>query len=200
MPVLINETAFRDSDLKRFVENAFRIAMPTATERKRWRHVRVYVKYGARGRMVGGYAYLGGGPAYIFVRKDQALAGTYGGDWTGGLREELASTIAHELAHTKGLEHKEMRGIARYGYTAKAGPQPEDLFGWAKTTTLRLKEPKKPRPQPTTDDKLAAAEQKVREWTTKKKTATTKVAAWKRKVRSLKAAQTRAAKRGTHGK
>lgn len=184
---IVNQTEYRTRDIRRFVTRCAKIAFRTKAERDEYGNCAIYIRYGSKRTdgYVGGYAYYHGGPAYIFLRKDNPDPID---------RVCLAHTIAHELGHVKGLKHGDMSGLVRYDYA----PGWREFYKWAEDLPCE----KRPEPQaPPEPDPIVQREQKIvryltkiDDWKKKRSFADTKIKTYKRKVRALRAAQTRAAK------
>ena len=93
----------------------------------------------------------------------------------------LAMVIAHELAHARGVKHRDMNE-RRY----KWGEGWRDLYAYAKEYTIGVKTAP---PKPTLDEKrqkeLVKAQKMVATWTTKSKRAQTTLKKWQRKVKAI---------------
>lgn len=103
---------------------------------------------------------------------------------------DLAHVIAHELAHTRGMDHNQMRGSARYRRVGNW----REIYGWAEAMPLEKEAPKK---KPRADVQLQryaralAAEQR---WATKLKRAQTALRNLRPKLRRYERILTAAGK------
>lgn len=93
----------------------------------------------------------------------------------------LAMVIAHELAHAKGLKHRDMNKV-RYGWADGW----RERYAYAKDFAIGVKvDP----PKPTLGDKrqkeLVKAHKMVAVWTTKQKRATTTLKKWQQKAKAI---------------
>lgn len=163
-----NYTHWRTDHLRGFVTRIAQDELEPA-QRKRLRVVVKYNRQKDRG-FCSGRAVLGGSWMKVMV-PSQVVD-----------RVDLAKVIAHEMAHTRGMRHDQMRGCATYrrvdGYREK--------YAWA--TTLPLE--RKPKPtRPSADDRRAArlahAQEMLKAWESRKKLATTKVRYWTRRVKAV---------------
>jgi len=93
---------------------------------------------------------------------------------------DLAHVVAHEVAHSRGVTHAQMRGSPRYDRVAGS----RALYAWAESMPMRRAEPKR-KAKPTTDTVLALARKREREWTTRLRRATTLQRKWRNRVRDL---------------
>ena len=94
---------------------------------------------------------------------------------------DFAYVVRHELGHIFGLAHRDMRGDPRYWPIAA---KTRAYFGYASKIPLRPRAEKRARVK-TSDQKLAAAEGKLREWQRKARLAGTKIAKYKRRIAAL---------------
>lgn len=94
----------------------------------------------------------------------------------------VAKVTAHEMAHLRGLRHREMR-CARYSYQVEGW---REFYAWAAAYTI---ERKAPPPKPTVTErqqrKLDHARGMLVRWERASKRATTKVKRWRGRVRDL---------------
>lgn len=140
----------------------------------------VRVKYGRRGAHVGGNAYVGGRSINLLVGSDAIDT------------MDLAFTIAHEMAHARGMRHRQMRGSPRW-YQIDGW---RDIYAWAADMPVERQAPKA---APTLDDKrerrAAHCREMVAHWERRKKLASSKVRVWTRRLRSVEQRMALAAKR-----
>lgn len=94
----------------------------------------------------------------------------------------LAHVLAHEMAHTRGVTHRQMLGSRRYRYVEGW----REYYAWAKAYPIALRPVP---PAPTTAQKRAArlerAQATLAVWERKVRLASNRVTKWKRRVRQL---------------
>lgn len=90
---------------------------------------------------------------------------------------DFAMVVAHEMAHTRGHQHRAMRGARRW----------EDKEVWAFTRSMPMRLAQKPQRDPEAEraKKLAYAQGMLAKALTRQKRANTIVKKWERKVRAL---------------
>lgn len=160
---------------------ARRVAETELDPAKRKRFV-VRVKYGRRGANVTGHAAYHGSYIQLFLGSDAVDT------------VDLAFTIAHEMAHSRGMTHVQMHGSPRWclidGW--------KDVYAWAAGMPVERQAPKA---RPTLDDRreqrAAHCRSMVARWERRKKLASNKVRVWARRLRAVEARVALAAKRGT---
>jgi hypothetical protein len=95
--------------------------------------------------------------------------------------ESLAMVIAHELAHARGVKHRDMNA-KRYKWAEGW----RELYTYAKDFPIGVKADP---PKPTLDEKrqkeLVKAQKMVTAWTTKSKRAATTLKKWQRKAKAI---------------
>lgn len=101
---------------------------------------------------------------------------------------DFAHVVAHEMAHTRGMRHRQMTGSPRY---TRVGDWRE-LYAWAEAMPITLA-PVKAKARPGPVEKLDAARSMLAEWERKTAHARRFVRKWERKVRHYTSA---VAKRG----
>jgi hypothetical protein len=166
-----NLTHWRTDHLRAFV---VRVAAEELDPEVR-RHYRVVFGYNrqrGKGGGVSGYAYYGGRTAHVNVPSDEVD------------RVNLAHTIAHEMAHSRGMRHRAMRGSRRYTYAEGW----RGFYSWAEAMPL---ERKALPPSLTVNDrarrKHMTAEFAAARWRRKANLAKTMLRKWERRLRRLKA-------------
>lgn len=160
---VVNNTTYRTDHLRAFIQ---RVAETEAEPLLR-RQLRVTVQYKRRGARVCGRAGIHSNWMLLLMDKD---------DQDKCL---LASIIAHEFAHCRGVEHTEMRGPR---YTYEEGWR--ELYAWANALPLERKTaPLKPDASMLVSRKLAHAQASLARWVRKSKTARTIERKWRQKVR-----------------
>ena len=93
-------------------------------------------------------------------------------------KTDFAKVTAHELAHTRGMTHAQMRGNSHY---RRIGSWRKH-YAWAETLPLDVKETKR-KLKPAVDAKLAHAQKMLKLAETRQKRATTLLKKWAIKVR-----------------
>jgi hypothetical protein len=95
---------------------------------------------------------------------------------------DFAHVVAHEFAHARGMEHKDMRGSRRYQRVAGY----RDFYAWAADMPITKRQQA---PRPTVEDRrdarFAHAVAKVLEWETKLKRTQTALKKWRRKAAAV---------------
>ena len=140
------------------------------------KHARVYVKYRRQNE------YISGNCTYGTMRHPRVYM-TLFLPRTGSVPlPHMAHTIAHELAHAKGLKHRDMNKTNRYGWVKGW----EERYAYANEFPIEAKPVKA---KPTLDDKrqkaLKQAQQKIAEWTTKHKRAATTLKKWQKQAKAI---------------
>lgn len=179
---LTNATHFDTRDLRALVGAGLR-----ALGDDRTYHVTVtYTRGGAAG-FTSGYAYYGTGRIRLSVPKRDE--GAVLAELPEPVRIDLARTLAHEIAHTNGVRHREMHGELK---RCCRGGSDDVAVPWADGLPVRAKAPK-PKADP-----LVAREAKalamLERWTRKARLAATKVRKYRKELERV---QRRAAARGT---
>jgi hypothetical protein len=157
-----NHTHWRTDHLRAF---AVRVAQEELDPGKRRRFV-LTVTYGHRGPGVSGSASYNSVQATICVGSDEVD------------KANLAHTIAHEMAHTRGMRHPAMRGSRRYSYVEGW----QNFYSWANELPLERKlKPVRPAKKTTDVDGMVA------KWHRRLKLARTMLRKWERRQRRLRA-------------
>lgn len=162
-----NGTHWRSDHLLRFARRA---ALDELDPEKRKRYV-VRFRYGRSGPGTSGHAPYNGFWCQVNLAS------------TGVDRVDLAHTLAHEMAHSRGMRHPQMRGSSRYRRIGNWS----DVYAWAETLPLETK----PAPRiPTVDERrakrLAHAEAMLTAWEQRLKTAASRVRRWRGRVRDTR--------------
>lgn len=98
---------------------------------------------------------------------------------SGGVdRIDLAHTIAHELAHTRGMTHREMLRDPAYTRTGNW----REIYSWAETLPLEKQQPKA---KPTLDHKISHVQAMLAKAETRERRAKTIRQKWEKKLRYL---------------
>lgn len=100
----------------------------------------------------------------------------------------FAFVAGHEMAHTRGMDHRQMKGSARYDWSGNTGWR--DWYGWAEEYIVLHKIPIAKPVEDKRAKEIAHAEQKVKEARTRLKRATTILAKWDRVLRRLQKTDT----------
>ena len=179
---LINKTHWRSDHIMAFVK---RVAEAELDPPQRKGYV-VEVGYTRRrGVLCTGYAYYHSKKIWVNVPSDNIL------------RDDLAHVIAHEMAHTRGMRHRAMRGSARY----QRVPGYAQYYAWANELPLEQVQiervPRAVRTAAKRDKKLEQAQAALARWERRAKLAATKLKVWRRKVRRLEATIAQAAERSS---
>jgi hypothetical protein len=171
---IINKTHWRSDHIKAIAQ---RVALDELDPAVRKRFV-VTVSYGHRGPHVSGWAYYHSHGCQVMVGSDQ-VEPLY-----------LAHTLAHEMAHARGMTHKQMRGSGRYMWV----PGWRDFYAWAKELPVERKVAK---PRPAVAERrlkrLDNAKVLLAHWEVIHKRSATKVRKWRGRVRDLERYIARAA-------
>lgn len=98
---------------------------------------------------------------------------------------ELAKVAAHEMAHTHGMKHRDMKGSRRYTNTEGW----RELYAWAAEYPIEQKpEPAKPTLADKRLKKLEAAQSALLRWQRKAKLANTKMKKYKLTIKRIEKA------------
>jgi hypothetical protein len=163
-----NETTWRTRDLRRFIVRV--VSREFDRGEKPFFTVRVgYNRQKDRGS-VSGSAVIGGSSIRILL---PSLVVD---------RVDLAGVIAHECAHARGLNHKQMRGAARWRRVGNW----RELYAWADSLPLEKAAPKvkvRPTGAALASAKIMAITERLKKWAAKKKRAETALKSLKAKLR-----------------
>lgn len=91
---------------------------------------------------------------------------------------DFTHVIVHELAHTRGVHHREMSRNSHY----RRGGSYLTTYAWGKALPLEIK-PKKNAPRPTATTKLTHARKMLKAATTREKRAITLRKKWQKKAK-----------------
>lgn len=181
---LINKTNLRTDHLRAFVR---RVAKEEMVDLKYATFTIIYKRISCRGSYIGGFACYGTPPRVTLkVPKDIPID-----------KVELAYVAAHEMAHSQGLHHRQMRNsIYSRRYSIKHGEDWRQHYLWANDLPLDLK-PTKEKIKPTFDQtirlKLDRCLKRQNQWSTKVKRSQTIYRKWKQRYqyyeRQLKKAE-----------
>jgi len=134
------------------------------------KHYTIRVRYGHRGAWTSGHAAYFGSSCQVNVGKDAVDT------------VNLAHTIAHEMAHSRGVRHPAMRGSVRYRYVNGW----RDFYAWASAMPVEQYPVK---PKPTLDARRAArlenAQRKLLQWERAVRLAQNRARRWRTRVRNL---------------
>ncbi|MGH7165483.1 MAG: hypothetical protein ACREIS_08180 [Nitrospiraceae bacterium] len=168
-----NQTRYATGPLRELVRRVAEVELDPEKRRRMTVHfqeTRGVSKDGALGRCA-----LGGDHPRIFLPKDARR-----------LRPNvLASTLAHEFAHARGMTHSDMRGDPRYSWHSCAGVQWDQVVE-ARRYIAGLEFTMKPRAtvmRPTDELKLQGAAAHLKAWDARRRRAETGIKKWRAKVR-----------------
>lgn len=169
---LVNKTNLREDHLRAFIR---RVAKEEMVSLKNATITVIYRRISCRGTYIGGLAYLGMPPRIkIKIPKDVPVD-----------KVELGYVLAHEMAHSQGLRHKQMKNpIYSRRYARKYGKDWRQFYGWVNDLPLENKpveEKIKPTPDQTIRLKLDRCLKMVNKWYTKAKISQTLLKKWKQK-------------------
>lgn len=173
---LDNQTHWRSDQI---LALARRVAEDELDPEKR-KHYTVRVRYGGRGAATSGHARIGGCSCQVNLGSDAVDV------------VNLAHTLAHEMAHSRGVEHPAMRGSRRYRYVEGW----REFYAWAQAFPIERKAPPaKPTPAARQDARLAHARAMLAAWERRAKRAAGRIRKWRTRVRALE----RRARLAAHG-
>lgn len=162
-----NTTHYRTDDLRKLIQ---RIALDELDGLQRRRLI-VYAQYRTAGR--------GNGEA--FLRDNRIWLYLYKKPEGGALdAQQVAHTIAHEMAHTRGMEHADMKNT-RYSYDGDWRAE----YAWALEYEIRARDPK-PKPDAKTLT-YERARKNLANWQTKLKRAQTYIKKYAQQVKRYEA-------------
>lgn len=174
-----NLTDWRTDQIKALVQKVAEAEL----EPKARKSLVVTVKYRRTGyRGVLGRAHLGTRlrPARnldLYLRRPQTLEAL---EMPKGDVVMLAHTIAHEMAHLKGMTHREMRGFKRYDYSEGWA----EYYAWAEAFEIRVRPAKaKPTASDIVGRKLEHAAAMLAKAKTRARRASTIEKKWRTKLR-----------------
>lgn len=160
---IINKTHWRKDDLRAIFSRVAKEELEPAARKA----LQISVRYSRGG--ITGYAWYYSNRMVIRVGSKSVDP------------QSLAKVAAHEMAHTRGVRHKDMN-CTRYGYV----PGWREFYAWAKDMPIEKRAAKT---APSRDakrlKKLDAAAVAVKNWTRKLKLAETKLKLWSRRLRAL---------------
>jgi signal recognition particle subunit SEC65 len=119
---IINQTRYRTDHLRAFVR---RIAEDELSPKKRKVAEITFVRAANSGGWSSGHASLGGRRMKVRIP-------------ASAKKIDLAMVIAHEMAHLRGMNHKQMRGNHHYHRL----PATNELYAWAEELPLEISVPK----------------------------------------------------------
>ena len=163
---LTNLTHWQDAHIKAFILQAAREERPDLCKRGA-PALRVRVVYTRRNgsSYSSGHAYLHSNTMCVRLSKHTPD------------KIDFAHTVAHELAHTRGVGHAAMRGTAQY---RRVGSY-RTIYAWAEQLPLEVKPKKVTKVTP--DAKLAHAQKMLKAALTREKRATTLRKKWEAKLK-----------------
>lgn len=170
---IVNKTHWDTAPLRKLVA---RIAQDECEPEKRKR-LRVEV-VPARRRYSNGFAYVGGTYSRIRVPNPHRV------EWTNQQQIDLASLIAHELAHNHGHSGERWmraKSCVRYG---RRSDEQAAFYAWALSPEYMMRpREKKLVVKPGPDDKLDKAQERLASWERKAKYAANKIRKYRLRVR-----------------
>jgi len=179
---LINKTHLKSDQLKKFIRE---VAKKEMVNLKNATFTFVYRR--GHKEYISGFAFYGM-PARVTIKipRDKTVDNV-----------ELAYLVSHELAHSQGLRHKQMKNsIYSRRYARKHGEEWERHYLWANDLPLEIQpavKKIKPTPDQTIRLKLDRCLKMVNKWYTKAKISQTLLKKWKQKSsyysRQLKTAE-----------
>jgi len=171
---VVNETHWRTDHLRRFLYAVGREELEPEDLRRL--HVRVIYGRGRHYRYgsTGGYAWYNS--TQMVLKMPQEIVISY-------TRRSLAMTIAHEMAHCRGMQHRDMRDSPRYSFVDGWW----ERYAWANDLPLEKKAPKKKKPRLTGEALAAERAEHFRgllaQWETRAKRAATAIKKYRAKIR-----------------
>lgn len=150
---IVNKTMWRTDQLRAIVS---RVAQDELDTEKR-KYLEVIVEYRRANACVIGRAQRRGYWIKITIERENVD------------RVLLAHIIAHEMAHSRGLQHSEMRGCARYDYTEGW----RDYYAWANQMPIEKKQVREKLKEDVQLVRYNRILERQRGWTTKLKRAQT---------------------------
>jgi hypothetical protein len=160
---IVNETHWRTDHLKAFVSRIAGYEL-NAAQRK---PLVVTFRYTRGGRSSSGWASYYGDTCLVRLSKHYPD------------KVDLAFVIAHELAHTRGMRHRSMRGDPKY---RRLPPKTAEIYGWAADMPLDVQPVKYP-PRKNDSTKLEHAQAMLERNASKLKRLTAICQKWRTKVR-----------------
>ena len=169
---LINKTNLKEDLLRKFIQE---VAKREMVPLKHATFTIIYRRISCHGTYIGGSAYLGMPPRIkIKIPKDVPINKT-----------ELGYVISHELCHSQGLRHRQMKNsIYSRRYARKHGEEWEKHYLWANNLPLEIQPAVKiikPTPDQTIRLKLDRCLKMVNKWYIKAKISQTLLKKWKQK-------------------
>lgn len=164
---LTNKTHYRDDHIRAFLVRGIQAERPDLCKAlARPMNVRIVYRRNTSGSS--GCAYLHSHWMTVRLPKSTAMVD----------KVDFAHVIAHELAHTRGLDHRRMNSCATYGRVGRW----RELYAWANNLPLEVKlKTAKMRPAPVA--KLAHCQRMLKAAMTREKRATTLRKKWETKVK-----------------
>jgi len=181
---IVNNTKWKTAHLRAITS---KIASAELEPKKRKR-ITIHFSYAKYSDFVTGKAYWGGNECWVYVPKTNPHDEEYD-NWI----YDLASTVAHEIAHCHGHRGERwMRSSTRYGAAStrikqwggrERAMRTRAYYDWVFKMPLDLKDPPKKKTQLNTlETKLAKATEALKRWKTKKKRADTAIAKYRRQI------------------
>ena len=174
---IVNLTRWRTDHIRAIVARVAQDELEAETRKRLLVRV-VYRRRSRSGSYCGGHATLGvkGEHGYAASRMTLTLPSLVVS------APSLAKVAAHEMAHLRGLTHRDMGTSARYSYRATGEEGWEAFYAWAREYPIEGK-PEATVKVVTRDDKLLHARIMLAKWQRTEKRAAQKVRRWRVKVR-----------------
>lgn len=164
---LTNKTHYRDEHIRAFLVRMIQTERPDLCKHGA-PPMQVYVVYRRNTNGSSGCAYYDSRWIKVRLPKNTAMVD----------KVDFAHVIAHELAHTRGLDHRRMNSCATYGRVGRW----RELYAWANELPLEVKT-KTVKTRPAPDAKLAHCQRMLKAALTREKRATTLRKKWEAKVK-----------------
>ena len=168
---IVNQTAWRTDHLRALIARVAQDELDAAVRRALRVRVTYKVRRGWRRSVgvTGGLATIGGPSVTLYLPTGETVD-----------RSRFAHTVAHELAHVRGLRHAAMRGSPRYTWAEGWS----ERYAWADALPLERKaSPPKPTAEARLTRRLAHAAAMQARWQHRLKIAQGRVRRWRGRVR-----------------
>jgi len=153
---IINKTHWRTDQIRTFLSRIAKQEELSADKRKR---LIVTISYTKSGDVDNGYssghAWVGGRHMTVSVSKENLD------------KVDFAHVIAHEMAHIRGLQHKQMNGRIAYSRVGNW----REFYAWAETLPLEVKEVKAKQKADVQETRYESVLTRLKSWETKLKRA-----------------------------
>jgi hypothetical protein len=177
-----NKTQYESAAMLKILRRAAKEELEPAHRKRMVVHIRESNR-GITHRNRLGSAFIGGDFIEIVMPKNPKIRGWWK---SNGVRCHqscldpvvFAKVAAHEFAHARGLDHKDMHSSPRYRWVGNW----RDLYAWANEFPIRVK-PKRKRPKPGNPEKLANIKVLIQKWESKKRRAENALKKYRQKAR-----------------